>query len=81
MYKGNNRVKEISGHMLEKEKGGTGIPAHLHNTGTDYYQCTICGVIAYMEIDGEWRVSARSAQQQPLEDMSCEDFIIREIIE
>ena len=74
MYKGNNRVKEISGHMLEKEKGEV-------NTGTNYYQCTICGVIAYMEIDGEWRVSARSAQQQPLEDMSCEDFIIREIIE
>jgi len=75
MYKGNNRVKEISGHMLEKEKGEV-------NTGTDYYQCTICGVIAYMEeIDGEWRVSARSAQQQPLEDMSCEDFIIFGIIE
>ena len=70
---GHKLVKEVHSHKLEEEKPESG--------AVHYYKCTICGLTTYMEIDGEWRVSARSAQQQPLEDMSCEDFIIREIIE
>jgi len=78
-------VKEVNGHILEIEPPGS----------SSYYRCKICGLIAFKArrwknaslsandnpYKSGWIVSERSMIQQPLEDMSCADFMIKEIIE
>ena len=76
-------MKEVNGHILEIEPPGS----------SSYYRCKICGLIAfkaqtYASLSANdnpyksgWIVSERSMIQQPLEDMSCADFMIKEIIE